>query len=205
MTKSEFLIQLERALAACPKQEAQERINFYDEMINDLTEECLSEEEAVAKIGDPNEVAKKIMEDIPLSALVKERIKPDKNSSAMRKIVFWATSIIWIPLLIALAAVIFSLFVVIWSLLVSAYAVEFAFAVSAIASIVFAFAGYTYLTIWMLIGIAFFLAGAAAAGYIGCMQFTKFSVKSTRVVFIGMKNIVIKSLSRANANAESES
>ena len=79
MTKSEFLAELRNGLESCPEQEREERITFYDEMISDLMEEGYSEEDAVGKIGNPGEIAANIMEDIPLSVLVKQRIKPGRT------------------------------------------------------------------------------------------------------------------------------
>ena len=48
MNKQEFLVQLRNALSGLPKDDIEERIEFYSEMIEDRIEEGLSEEEAIA-------------------------------------------------------------------------------------------------------------------------------------------------------------
>ena len=51
MTKLEFLESLEKGLSGLPKNDIDERIAFYSEIIDDRIEEGLSEEDAVSKIG----------------------------------------------------------------------------------------------------------------------------------------------------------
>jgi uncharacterized membrane protein len=48
MGKQEFLTRLGKALSGLPREDIEERLNFYSEMIEDRMEEGLSEEEAVA-------------------------------------------------------------------------------------------------------------------------------------------------------------
>ena len=69
-------------LSFLPWEEAEERIDFYSEMISDQMEEGLSEEEAVAKIGSVEDIVSQILSDIPLSKLVKEKIKPKRKMGA---------------------------------------------------------------------------------------------------------------------------
>ena len=109
MSKTEFLEQLRRGLSGCPEQEKEERIAFYDEMISDYLEEGLTESEAVAKIGDPRDIAAGIMADLPLSALVKERIKPGRKLKGWELILLILGSPIWVSLVITAIAVIFSI------------------------------------------------------------------------------------------------
>ena len=51
MTKLQFLLALHDKLTGLPRDEVEERLNFYSEMIEDRMEDGLSEEEAVAAIG----------------------------------------------------------------------------------------------------------------------------------------------------------
>ena len=77
--REEFIKKLKLKLARLPKVELNERLNFYSEMIDDGVEEGLTEEEAVAKIGTVEEVALQVINEIPLSKIVKENIKPKEN------------------------------------------------------------------------------------------------------------------------------
>lgn len=58
MNKGDFLTQPCSGLSALPLADTEERITFYDEMINDRMGEGLSEEEAVCAVGTVDEIAK---------------------------------------------------------------------------------------------------------------------------------------------------
>ena len=51
MNKKDFLFSLEKALSGLPKEEVEERLAFYDEIIEDRVEDGLSEEQADMEIG----------------------------------------------------------------------------------------------------------------------------------------------------------
>ena len=58
MNKQQFLDALKKELCGLSQDDIQESLDFYSEMIDDHIEEGLSEEEAVASIGHPKEIAK---------------------------------------------------------------------------------------------------------------------------------------------------
>ena len=62
MNKQDFLKELSRALSGLPREDLEERLAFYSEMIDDRMEDGLSEEEAVADIGSIDEAASQIIE-----------------------------------------------------------------------------------------------------------------------------------------------
>jgi len=66
MTKLNFLIALNEKLSGLPREEAEERLRFYSEMIEDRMEEGLTEEEAVAAVGYIVEIAAHITADLPV-------------------------------------------------------------------------------------------------------------------------------------------
>ncbi len=57
MNKSEFISALEQKLKGLPREDVEQSIAFYEEMIQDRMEEGLSEEEATAAIGSVEEIA----------------------------------------------------------------------------------------------------------------------------------------------------
>ena len=71
MTKHDFLELLEEKLSGLPEKELAERLPFYGEMIDDRMEEGLSEEEAVAAIGNVEDIVSQVLEDTPINKLVK--------------------------------------------------------------------------------------------------------------------------------------
>ena len=65
MSKNEFLYKLKKKLRGVPKNELEERLNFYSEMIDDRIDEGFSEHEAVARIGTVEDVANQILREYP--------------------------------------------------------------------------------------------------------------------------------------------
>ena len=78
MTKMEFIATLYLGLSGLPTEDIEERVLFYTEMIDDRIEEGMPEEEAVAAAGDVDEIISGIFAEIPLSKIVKKKIKPQK-------------------------------------------------------------------------------------------------------------------------------
>ena len=56
MKRNEFLSKLKERLWALPEADKQCSLDYYSEMIDDRMEDGLSEEEAVAAIGDLDEI-----------------------------------------------------------------------------------------------------------------------------------------------------
>ena len=76
MNKQDFLEKLRNGLAGLPKDDLDERINFYSEMIDDRMEDGLTEEEAVSQMGDVEEIISQIIAETPFVKIVKEKIRP---------------------------------------------------------------------------------------------------------------------------------
>lgn len=123
MSKQEFLAQLHKGLSGLPQDDIEERLAFYSEMIEDQMEDGLSEEEAVLAVGSIDEIVTQVVEDIPLTKIAKERIKPKGRLSTGVIILLALGSPIWLSLGIAAFAVVLSLYVVLWSLIVSVWAI----------------------------------------------------------------------------------
>ena len=122
MTKMQFLMSLHNKLSGLPQNEIEERLNFYSEMIEDRIEEGVSEEEAVAQIGTVDEIAEQIIADIPLTKIAKEKIKPKRHIKAWEIVLLILGSPLWLSVLIAIFAVIFSFYVCLWAVIISLWA-----------------------------------------------------------------------------------
>ena len=122
MDKKEFLALLKKKLSGLPSEDMEERLAFYAESIDDRVEEGLTEAEAVAEIGSVEDVSAQIMSEIPITKLLKERVKPKRRLSALEITLLVLGSPIWLSLLIAVLAVILSLYVVIWAVIISLWA-----------------------------------------------------------------------------------
>lgn len=71
MGKEQFLGCLGRNLRKLKREERRRQLEYYDEMITDMTESGMGEEEAVRKMGKPEDVAKNILEQAPKENLRK--------------------------------------------------------------------------------------------------------------------------------------
>ena len=60
MTKNDFLNELRKGLRGLSKEDIEERVNFYSEMIDDMVEDGKTEEEAIGEIGSVDDVIRTI-------------------------------------------------------------------------------------------------------------------------------------------------
>ena len=154
MNKQQFLNALEVKLCGLPSEDAQKTLDFYAEMIDDRIDDGLSEEDAVAAIGNIHDISNEILKDIPMPKLVKQAAKNSRALSAWEIVLLILGSPIWLSLIIAAIAVVLSVYVVLWSVIISLYAVFFSLAVCGIAGVfvfpVFAFMGNTVQGVFLI-------------------------------------------------------
>lgn len=195
MTKQEFVIKLRKKLSGLPRQEIDERINFYVEMIDDRIEEGLTEEQAVADIGTVGEIATQIISDIPLGKIAKERIKPQRQLEAWEIVLLVLGAPIWFSIVVALVSVVFSLYMVLWSVIISFWAVFVSVAVCSpalvIAAIVAAIGGNAWNAV-LLVGGSIVCAGCAILFYLGCKYATKGAIWLSKQIVVGIKKCFVK-------------
>lgn len=195
MNKQEFLAQLRKGLSGLPQEDVEERLTFYDEMIEDRMEECLSEQEAVLAAGSVEEIISQTVADIPLAKIAKERLKPKRHLKVWEIVLLAVGSPIWLSLGIALAAVFLSLYVSLWAVIVSLWAVFASFIICSVASIP---AGIIFIANNSIAsGAAMFAAAMVCAGltifmFYGCKTTTKGTLTFTKKIAIGIKNCFIK-------------
>ena len=82
MSRAEFLRLLRWRLAQMPQSEIEKNVAYYDEMFSDMIEDGMTEEEAAARLGDPEEIAKELLRDMPMSELVRSRVRPSGGWTA---------------------------------------------------------------------------------------------------------------------------
>lgn len=195
MSKQEFLVHLRKGLFGLPKDDIEERLAFYSEMIDDRMEEGLSETEAVSAVGSVDEIVAQVVADIPLVKVAKERIKPKRRMKAWEVVLLVLGSPIWLSLLIAVLAVMFSLYVVLWSVIISLWAV-FASLIACAFGCIAAGIGFA-VGISGLVGVAAIGAGIVCAGlsifmFCACKAATKGAAILTKKLALWIKNCFIK-------------
>ena len=136
MTKNEFLTELRAALEGLPEEDVEKSLEYYSEMIDDRIEDGLSEEEAVADLGSIEDIRAQIVKDTPITKIIKEKIKPKRTLSGLEITLLIVGFPIWFPLLASVAATLFCIWVSLWAVVISFYAVEAAFMASAVGGII---------------------------------------------------------------------
>ena len=128
MNKTEYLDTLCKKLDGLPKEDIEHAVSYYAEMIDDRIEDGMDEREAVADIVSPEVAAAETLRAIPLHKLFIARVKPKRALRAWEIVFLVLGSPIWLSLLIAAVAVVFSIYAVLWSLILCLYAVELSLA-----------------------------------------------------------------------------
>ena len=195
MNKQEFLKELRKGLSGLPQNDIEDRLSFYGEMIEDQIEEGLREEEAVSKIGSIEEIVKAVIAETPFVKIAKERIKPNRKLGAWEIVLLVLGSPIWISLGVAAVAVVFSLYVALWAVIISFWAV-FAALVGCsfggiISGIIFALGGTLFAGIAM-IGSGIVCLGLSVFAFIGCKALSKGILNLTKKATVRIKSRFIK-------------
>lgn len=192
MNKEQFLIELASALSGLPDDDIEKTLEFYSEMIDDRIEEGLSEEESVADLGSIEEIRAQTIKDTPMTRLIREKVKKKRELTGLEITLLIVGFPIWLPILISVVAVIFSIYVTLWSLIVVLFAVEISFAASAFACIIASIPSFIFLNTpgaLFLLGCGLFLAGLSVLWVFVCKWGIKGIIWLTRVfiksLFIG--------------------
>lgn len=187
MNKSEFLSLLRQKLAALPPAEIDRSVNFYAEMIDDRMEEGISEQEAVAAVGDIDKIVSGILSERPLSEVIRD-IQPQKNRQAWQIVLIVLGFPLWFPLLAAFFAVIASVYISIWAVIISLYAAVVALALGGLAGCVGAVFGFASS---VGTGVALFGASLVCIG-VGILSF--FIVNQLSIMLIRLTELFGKKI-----------
>ena len=133
MNKEDFLQELDRRIAQLPQSEREKSAAFYAEMLDDMTEDGMTEEAAVARLGSVEKIAQEILLDAPLTTLVKSRTQPRHRMQAWEVVLIVLGAVVWLPLLIAVAAVVFGIYLAIWAVLICLFGLVLGLALTAVA------------------------------------------------------------------------
>lgn len=141
MKKQEFLDKLKTGLWSMAEADRQRSLDYYAEMIDDRIEDGLSEEEAVAAIGDVDEIVKQILAETPRPPVVVKPVPPQHQprSNGWLIVLLILGSPLWIPLIAAAVSVAVSIYVSLWSVVIALYAAAFAVGVAAIGCVIGSF------------------------------------------------------------------
>lgn len=80
MTKAEFLAYVQEKLSALSFAEQQRSLTYYEELIEDYREDGMTEEEAIARLGDPEEITKEILAEAAAQEAAEETANPQQET-----------------------------------------------------------------------------------------------------------------------------
>lgn len=195
MNKQEFLRTIAVKLYGLPQSDINKSIDYYEEMIDDRIEEGLSEEQAIADLGNIDDIVAQILMDTPLPKLVKSRVKPKSELKAWQIVLIILGSPLWFPLLLSVAIILLSVYTVLWSVVISLYAVNLSVAAVAVAALavfgVYIFTG-KYAQAIFILGAALVCAGIAILLFLLFGEITKAVILLTKIIFSSIKKSFIR-------------
>lgn len=195
MTKTDFLNSIQSRLEGMPEDEIQKSLDYFSEMIDDRVEDGMSEEEAVAEIGSVDDTIKEILDNIPLSKMIKAKAQTKRTLKTWQIVLLGVTSPIWVPLALTFLILIAVFYLVAWVLVVTFYAVDLSLFVSGIASFIVGIATLFRFTIWgplMTIGGGLLLIGGSIMLFIPITKLAKKTAKLAKVIVLWIKSWFIR-------------
>lgn len=184
MTKQEFLAAIGEQIQNLPQSDVEKSLDYYSEMIDDRMEDGLSEEEAVAALGSPEEIAAQILMETPLPTLVKAKLKPSRALRAWEIVLLVLGSPVWLPLLLAAGIIVLAVYIVLWAVIVVLYAVDLSFAVAAaggIAGLFLLLYGGFPVQAMLFLGVGLVCAGLAILLFFAFNQITRCLIKLSKM------------------------
>ncbi len=195
MTKQRFCDELRRALRGLAEDEIQSSLDYYKEIIDDRIESGMSEEDAVAALGAPEDIAREIMLDMPLPKIIKTKYRQKSNWRSWEIILLILGAPIWLPLLLAAAILVLAVYIVIWSVAISFWAIDVSLAACSLTGL-FLFCvllgSGNILSAFLYLGAGLTLAGLSIFMFLGCNAFTALTVKLGSLIWRALKSIFIR-------------
>lgn len=192
MNKPDFLNNLKNALTGLPHDDIQKTIDYYSEIIDDAVEDGNNEQEAIARLGNIEDIAEKVIDETPLSRFVREDVK-NRNMSTAVIILLIVGSPLWLVLFVTIFAVGFSLYTAIWSVILSFFATFAALVISGAAMLIISpfllpvrplKAMFTSGTALICAGLSVFLFYISVWSAKAVIKFTVFLVRKAKERFI---------------------
>ena len=142
MNKQEFLIELKQHLKGIAPEDISGSIEYYSEMIDDAVEDGMTEEEAVASLGDMDEIERQLRSrgektaktpPEPEVSVMPEPVPERKNSGKTAVIILL---IVCIPVIIGLLSAAAGIYLGMWGAVIGFYAAAVSMGISGAALII---------------------------------------------------------------------
>ena len=198
MSKDAFIGELRHRMAGLPKEAVDRTVEYYSELIADSMEDGLSEEEAVSRLGSLDEIVANVVKDTPLSQIVETRIREQKAKRggirAWEVILLVLGAPLWLPLLLAVLAVVLALYVTLWAVVIALWAAVLAVVLTGVAAVGVGIFELIRLHVpqgLVLLGGGLVCLGLCALLYLLMKLLTVGTVKLCKWVWIGIKSLFV--------------
>lgn len=194
MNKLEFLDKLRSRLKGLSTEDVSSSADYYGEMIDDRIEEGMTEEDAIAALGELDDIVKEILREIPLRKIVKEKVKTRRHLRVWEIAVISAGSPLWVPIALAFVIIVLAVYVSTWAIVLSCYAVTLALAVSSIACLLGGCVAFVLMGVGeglFLLGGTLVVASLAILALLGCNGFAKGVVYLSKKIILGIKGCFV--------------
>ena len=194
MNRQEFLKRLTDGLSQLPQAEIDKTVIFYSEMLDDMIEDGYTETDAIASMGAPEEIARQVLQDLPITTLVKSRVKSKMRLGAANIVLLVLGSPIWLTLLLALAVILLAVYAVIWSVIVALFAVVIGLALMSV-MLIFSplFPQFIYgISALSAVGMGFAGAGISILLFHTSVFISKMLIRMSASIIRGIKSLFIK-------------
>lgn len=124
MNKAEFLAEIRRKIQGVPQSDIEKFLDYYAEMVDDYTEDGHTEEEAIRELGSVEQIVEQILKETPLPRLVQEKVRPTRTLRAGEIILLLLGSPLWVPMVLAVLALFFGAYVLLWAAVAVLYAID---------------------------------------------------------------------------------
>jgi len=192
MTKAEFIDSLIKNLNGLSEEDIKKSKDYYEEIIDDRMEDGIPEEDAVGGLGSIDEIKNQILTDVPITKIVKERMKPKRALKAWEIALLILGSPVWIPVLAAVIVVLLVLYLCFWIVILCLYLCDFAVFVSGFGGIIGAFAQSNgFNTGMFLAGCGIALIGAAILLFFGFTKVAQGMTFLSKKMALGIKRMFV--------------
>ncbi len=202
MNKQDFLKVLASRIQILPAAEQVKSLEYYEEMIQDGMEAGKSEEEAVEALGSIEDITQEILINAPIASLVKSRTFAKKRSKGEIALLILGAPL-WLPLLLSAAAIVLSVYLLVWTLAAVLFAIVLSFGASALITMAGAVFNLTHgrmLQAVFLIGASSLLVGLAFLTFVLSRIFALWLVRITIRCMRKIKASMIRKGEKACAN-----
>ncbi len=193
MNKIEFLNQLRERLQGLPQEEANDRVVFYREIIDEMIADGKTEDEALAELGGVDKVVEDITSETSLTKLVVEKFRPRRELRIFEIVLLVLGFPLWFPLLILAGILALISYLLIWMLVIICYVIEFSLVVASFGGLIGFFA-YLFdgTANWIVLGEAILAAGIAIFFFFACKAATTMTLRLSKTILIKIKTAIMR-------------